>query len=222
MINLPKVTLLTVTTIDLDKHIKALEYSCKGINFGAVKLITHEKPENLPDNITFEQCDKLSNIDDWNHYIFFNLTKHVNTDFCLLIHDDGFVVHPEQWRDEFLNYDYIGAPWGIPNCNITFRDINNNLIRVGNSVSLRSKKLIDLPSKLNIQWKKYQNNYNEDTQITVHNRHIFIEHGCVFADINIAKYFSHETMIPEIEGIKPFAFHNYGEPNHINFNYPKF
>ena len=41
-------------------------------------------------------------------------------------------------------------------------------------------------------------------------------------DINVAKYFSHETYIPEIEGIVPFAFHNYGGPGHINYNYPRF
>jgi hypothetical protein len=28
-----------------------------------------------------------------------------------------------------------------------------------------------------------------------------------FADIDIAKYFSHECAIPEIQGIVPFAFH---------------
>ncbi len=37
----------------------------------------------------------------------------------------------------------------------------------------------------------------------------YLEEGCVFADIDVAKYFSHESMIPEIQGIKPFAFHNY-------------
>ena len=218
-INLPNVTLATYTTVDLDKHVKALEYSCKGINFGAVKLIAHEKPENLPDNITFEQCDKTSNIDEWNHDIIYKLSKHIDTDFCLLIHDDGFVVNPEQWRDEFLNYDYIGAPFPLPQDNFSFRDINNNLIRVGNSVSLRSKKLIDLPVKLNLEWKPFHGYYNEDGFICVNNRHIYIEHGCVFADIDIAKYFSHETMIPEIEGIKPFAFHKYSGTNHI---YPRF
>jgi hypothetical protein len=28
-----------------------------------------------------------------------------------------------------------------------------------------------------------------------------------FADIDVAKYFSHETQLPEIVGIAPFAFH---------------
>ena len=32
----------------------------------------------------------------------------------LTIWTDGFIVHPEMWRDEFLKYDYIGAPWPLP------------------------------------------------------------------------------------------------------------
>jgi hypothetical protein len=55
----------------------------------------------------------------------------------------------DSWK--VFEYDYVGAPWGIPN-NHTHRDINNNLIRVGNSVSL-SKKLMDLPLKIELSGK---------------------------------------------------------------------
>jgi hypothetical protein len=129
------------------------------------------------------------------------------------------VVNPESWRDEFLNYDYIGAPWPLPNDNFSYRDINGNLIRQGNSVSLRSKKLLDVPIKLNLEWKPFHGFTNEDGFICVNYRHKYLEEGCEFADIDVAKYFSHESMIPEILGIEPFAFHNY---NGTNLKYPKF
>ena len=60
---------------------------------------------------------------------------------------DGFVVHPECWRDEFLNYDYIGSPWPLPKPGTKhcYHDIHGNLCRVGNSVSIRSKRLMDFP-----------------------------------------------------------------------------
>ncbi len=32
-------------------------------------------------------------------------------DHCLTIHRDGFILNPKHWTDEFLNYDYVGAPW---------------------------------------------------------------------------------------------------------------
>lgn len=219
MVNLKNVTLIAMTSVGLEPTINALEYSCQGINFGSVKLISDIKPDNLPSIITHEFTEKINNIEEWNHDIIYKLGKYVETDFAILIHADGFIVNPESWRDEFLEYDYIGAPWPLPNDNFSYRDINGELIRVGNSVSLRSKKLIDLPTKLNLEWKPFHGFTNEDGFICVNNRHIYKEHGCKFADIDIAKYFSHEVMIPEIQGIKPFAFHRHFG---TNSNYPNF
>lgn len=39
----------------------------------------------------------------------YELGSHIHTDFALIVHADGFVVHPEMWQDAFLDYDYIGA-----------------------------------------------------------------------------------------------------------------
>jgi hypothetical protein len=161
----------------------------------------------------------MRSIDEWNYAIIYRLGGYIDTEFAILIHADGFVVNPESWKKEFLDYDYIGAPWPLPHDDFSFRDINGEIIRVGNSVSLRSKKLIDLPVKLNLEWKPFHGFYNEDGFITVNNRHIYKEHGMKFADLDIARYFSHECMIPEIEGIKPFMFHRYAGTNVI---YPKF
>jgi hypothetical protein len=219
MIQLPNVTLVALTSVRIPQTVKALEYSCQKIKFGKVKILSDIKPNNLPDYIEHEFTPKSSNIDEWNYNIIYTLPKHIDTEFCILIHDNGFVVNPESWKDEFLNYDYIGAPWPLPNDNFSYRDINGNIIRQGNSVSLRSKKLLDIPLKLNLEWKAFHGYTNEDGYICVNYRHKYIEEGCNFANIDVAKYFSHESMIPEIEGIKPFAFHNYMG---TNSNYPKF
>jgi len=62
-----------------------------------------------------------------------------------------------------------------------------------------------------LQWpgarKPFHGFYNEDGFICVNYRHVYKENGMKFAGIDTAKYFSHETPIPEIEGIVPFAFH---------------
>lgn len=221
MLNLENVTLIAMTSVGITPTIKALEYSSKEINFGAVKLISDIKPNNLPSNIIHEYTEKMNNIDDWNHDIIYKLGKYIDTDFAMLIHADGFIVNPSSWRPEFLDYDYIGAPWPLPNDNFSYRDINGKLIRVGNSVSLRSKKLIDLPVKLNLEWKSFHGFTNEDGFICVNYRHVYEENGCKFADIDVAKYFSHEIMIPEIQGIKPFAFHRHYGTNNIYPNYGK-
>lgn len=218
MVNLDNVTLIAITSVKIPQTIKALEYSCRGVNFGKVKLVSDIKPDNLPDFIEHEYIERMHNIDEWNYSIIYKMDKYVDTEFAMLIHDDGFVVNPESWRDEFLEYDYIGAPWPLPNDSFSYRDINGDLIRVGNSVSLRSKKLIDIPNKLNLEWKPFHGYYNEDGYICVNYRHKYIEEGCKFADIDVAKYFSHEAMIPEVQGINPFAFHKW---NGSNYKYPR-
>ena len=208
-IKLSNITLLAMTSILIDETIKALKYSCKDIEFGSVKLISDKLPNNLPNDIIFEYTDPISSINEWNKRIIYNLTDYVDTEFCILIHDDGFVVNAESWRDEFLEYDYIGAPWGHKH----LLDKNGEIITNGNSVSLRSKKLLDIPKKTNMPWIPYHGDFNEDTQICVWNRNLFLDNGCNFASFDIAKYFSHEEIFPEYENIKPFFFHNFGGGN---------
>lgn len=219
MLKLNNITLIALTSVRIDQTVKALEYSCKGIEFGSVKIASDIKPKYLPSYIQHEYTEKSSNIDEWNYNIIYNLPKHIDTEFALLIHDNGFVVNPESWKDEFLNYDYIGAPWPLPNDDFSYRDINGNIVRQGNSVSLRSKKLLDVPINKNLEWKPFHGFTNEDGFICVNYRHEYLDSSCKFADIDVAKYFSHESMIPEIVGIKPFAFHNYLGSNN---QYPKF
>lgn len=219
MINLPNITLVALTSVRVESTIKALQYSMKGINFGKVKLLSDKEPNDLPKNILFEPTEKSSSIDEWNYNIIYNLPKHIDTDFALLIHDNGFVVNPNSWKENFLEYDYIGAPWPKPNDNFSYRDNLGNVIRVGNSVSLRSKKLLDIAVNKNLEWKSFHGFTNEDGFICVNYRHEYLLEGCKFADLEIAKYFSHEVYLDEFEGIEPFCFHNYIGKNK---KYPKF
>ena len=205
-LDLSNVTLVLVSSINIKRCLEALYYSSRNIKFGSIKLITDSN--FIIDGIEVVNIPKISNIDEYSKFIVYELHKYIDTEFALIIQDDGFVVNYEKWDNKFFNYDYIGAPWGLPNDNFSFRDPFGNLIRVGNGgFSLRSKKLLELPSKLNLEWKSYYGFYNEDGFFTCHNRHIFQEYGCVYADIDVAKYFSHESNIPEIQNIEPFGFH---------------
>jgi len=233
MLKLKNVTLVAVTSVHIDSHVKALEYSSKDVEFGEVKILSDIIPKNLPNYIKHEKIDKLSHPigegrgggkDQWNYFMVYKLGSYINTDYAIIIHHDGFVVNACSWKDEFLEYDYIGAPWFLPTDNFSYRDVNNKIIRVGNSVGLRSKRLMDLPSKIDMEWKPFHGYWNEDGFISVNNRHIFMEHGMNFADLDVAKSFSHGCMIPEVvqdamNGIKPFMFHRY---DGVNSKYPKF
>lgn len=130
---LANVTLAAMTSVNVRATIKAMQYSMRGIDFGDVVLITHRKPFGLPKGIRYSHTDELTNIDAFNYKMVYELGDHIHTDFALIVHADGFVVHPEMWRDEFLDYDYIGAPWPLPpeGDTTTYRDRDGNICRVG-------------------------------------------------------------------------------------------
>ncbi len=219
-LELPTVTLLAVATKDgdVEKTVEALKYSMRGVKFASAKLVSHYRPDNLPDDIEYEFIPKMKSIDEWNYHMVYNAWRHFDTEYMFLAHSDGFVVHPESWKKEFLEYDYLGAPWPVVPPHYT-NPATKEVVRVGNSVGLRSRKLMKLPYEINMPWGSFEGKTNEDTFICVLNKHIFEKHGMEFAPLSVAKYFGHEAMLPETEGIKPFAFHRYAG---ANINYPKF
>lgn len=195
MLDLPDVTLICVTGKDVEGHLRAIAQSTKEINFGDVKLIYQST---------------IKNISDWNKTIFFDLGDYVQTSHALLIHSNGYPVHPECWRKEWLDYDYAGSPFPLPTDEVSYRDVNGKIQRVGNSVGLRSKKLMTLPKKWGIEWKSFHGWDNEDGAISVNYRHIFEEHGCKFMPFEEALYFGREKEIPENQAVEnTFVFHNY-------------
>lgn len=191
MLKFPQVTLICLTNKDFEGHKKALDISCERIEFGSVKLIWDEK---------------IKNIDDWNKKIIYDLHNYIDTDYALLIHADGYVRNPSLWQERFLEYDYIGAPWPLPNDQYSYRDSHDNIIRVGNSVSLRSKKLMIAASKF--PWQSFYGNTNEDGFICCHHRNELEEQGFKFAPLEVAVHFSKEHEIPENKDLPTFMFHS--------------
>ena len=166
-IYLKNVTLVAVSSIMIEETIYALLQSMKGVEYFDVILISHERPANLPDNINFKKCNNLKSISDYNKFILFNLSGYMNSDFALIVQHDGYVINPEIWDDNFLQYDYIGAPWKK---NIYFDFFGSN-IRVGNGgFSLRSKKLLSAFNDLKIDPSGDIIKYNEDGIICIYFR----------------------------------------------------
>lgn len=190
MLKLPSITLICLTNKDFEGHKRAINKSCEEIEFGGVKLIWDEK---------------ITSIDKWNYEIIYSTHKYFDTSHVLLIHSDGYVTNPNLWNPDWLEFDYIGAPWPMPRDDYSYRDESGQIQRVGNSVSLRSKKLMDLVATR--EWKSYYGNTNEDGFICCHNRKWLESQGCKFAPLEVAKYFSKEHEIEENVGLSTFAFH---------------
>lgn len=215
MLILDNVTLISVTSIKIEEHIQSLIKSSSEIQFAKIILVSHEKPLDLPSFITWENSNqKFDDNISYSKYMIYDLTNHIDTNFCLTVQADGYIIRPNLWTNDFLSYDYIGAPW--PLSYTAFIDPFGKHIRVGNGgFSLRSKRLLDVPKHIEIPfevnggnfYKHTWNQYNEDVNISVHNRHLYELMGCKFAPVEIASKFSTEYDVPE--SVESFGFHKF-------------
>ena len=94
--------------------IKALHTCMDAAEFGEVVLVTSQKfidEYGDEEGITFvPEFLPVTNIDKYNEYVLYHLYKHIETEFVLLVQDHAFIINPDAWRDDFFDYDYIGAP----------------------------------------------------------------------------------------------------------------
>lgn len=111
-IDLPDVTLVAVSSIALDLTVAALQRSMQECRFGQVLLFSDRVPggEDMA-GITWRQITPLASRDAYSHFMLRELHRHVATGFALCVQWDGYVLDRGGWRDSFLDYDYIGAPW---------------------------------------------------------------------------------------------------------------
>lgn len=212
-------TVVCVSGIKIEEALFALKVCGDSIDFAAVKLIGVEEPRFMPAGITFERAsnNQLDSIDAYSHYVLYDLWRHVDTDHCLVVQADGYILNPESWRDDFLDFDYIGAPWFVSDS--AYIDPFGNHQQVGNGgFSLRSKKLLTTPNRVDIPWDVNASDFykhmgagllSEDGNVCVHNRHLFEADGCQFAPVSVAAQFSIENRLKEHRGIKPFGFHKH-------------
>lgn len=197
MIKLLNTTLIIVDGGPLNLAEKALKISSKNIKYAAIKLLSSEIPSNgyyIKDNIFYYGIPKMTWI-SYNDFIIHKLNPFVDTAFCLLIQTDGFVLNPERWNEDFLKYDFIGAPLSAGTLSTSkwvFDDIKKqgrfNLVGNG-GFCIRSKKLLDI-----CKMAPFECNGPEDVYISVNHYKYFIEHDIKFAPIEIAKTFSTDPL----------------------------
>jgi hypothetical protein len=202
---LNNVTIAAVAGAKAIETLKAIKYSMRELEFDRAILIT---PEDIQDDqVEIIKCEQL-NYEQYNHFIVYRLHEYINTTHCLLVQNDGYVVNPDMWQDQWMQYDYIGALWPMPQDDFSFRDQDGNIQRMGNGgFTLRSKKLLCVAKELDLEWTQYYGFYHEDGFFCCHHRKTYESAGCKFAPIEVAAEFSHETVVEENYGKIPFGFH---------------
>lgn len=134
MKHLPQVTLVCVDTKNYAQAIGAIRKSLLQITPAKTLFFTNLKASspNFPFDIV--KIDEIKSKEEYSHFIVKELWKHINTDFVLVVQHDGYVLNGDAWEGEFLEYDYIGAPWLY----IDGRNMGNG------GFSIRSKKLMEI------------------------------------------------------------------------------
>ena len=187
----------------IEKMLPALHKSADALE-GSRKLIITDKfietevdQKLLPHSLSYQA---------YSHFAIYGLHSFIDTDYALIVQDDGWVLNADNWRDEWFNYDYIGGlthaaldgnkfewqyQWvGKPNY--------ENFLAVQNGgFSLRSKKFLEAPSKYGITMlpqEKMQELNNEDVQLCCFMRPTLERAGLKFAPWEEAKLFSFEHL----------------------------
>ena len=193
-LKLPNVTLLAATSSEMDEAQVSMRISLQNIEFGAAKLLCTTAPKQKYPDIEYVSIPPLNSVDDYNEIVFQDLHKYFETSHCLIVQSDSFVVNSNLWKEEFLEFDYIGAPWSNK------IQLNPNLVlhleknTVGNGgFSLRSHKLAETTAKINFTSLKFPLK-SEDIIICHYLYKEMLNNGIRSAPPELAAQFSMENV----------------------------
>lgn len=123
--------------------------------------------------------------DEYSRFMIKEVYKFIQTDHVLIFQYDGYINNWKAWNDDWLQYDYIGAPWYY-----------NDGMAVGNGgFSLRTKRLMEiLATDPHITIL-----HPEDHHICrTYRRYLEEKYDIKFAPVEVAERFSFEGyMQPE-------------------------
>lgn len=168
-------------------------------------LITNELlAADIPQKLVAAPLDYIG----YSNFCMYSLHHYIETDYALLVQHDGWALSADNWKDDWLNYDYIG---GLVHAALVGDDFYTNFGWVGRDnpvviqnggFSLRSKKFMQSLVYNGIMPKMYTIPMlnNEDVQLTGFLRPALEKIGIKFAPDDEAKMFAFEHLNPIIHG----------------------
>lgn len=208
-----QLTIVAVSDVKIKDTIYSLIISRKSLKakkailFSSKDIILSQIESEL---INFIKIKPINSIKDYSNFIIYKLYKYIETSHTLIVQWDGFICNKMKWNKKFLKYDYIGAPFIPRHYDRSYsRDLRGAYFVIGNGgFSLRSKKLLEAPTKLNLKDNYNFTNYHEDGFFCVLHRDYLESKGFVWAPFYLAKEFAIETPI-SIKDLMtlPLGFH---------------
>lgn len=203
----------------------ALAHSARELPGAKALLLSPDRPACLVGGIEHVPIQTLGYF-DYSLFIIYALHRFISTDFALLVQDDGWVLDGRQWRADYRNFDYIGAPTNFARITDTqgvryirgydwLEQMDHPQLRVdfvmNGGFSLRSRRLLRAPTDLRIDYvlppvtgvpgPPYEmhwsgNSQFEDAQLCLHMRAPLESAGMRFAPFPIARQFAFEHVHP--------------------------
>ena len=194
-----------VTIPSISKSMKELPGS-RGL------LLSIEKPKNLPDHIQWQRIYPLD-YRGYSTFIMHCLYAFIETEFCLIVQDDGWVLDGKNFKEDYYNYDYLG---GITHAGLvgdtlrlgfTWVDYPDAIVVLNGGFSLRSRRFLEAANKYGVaQMFSHETTiWNEDVQLSCLRRPLFEEHGFKFPTNEVAKHFAVEHIGPVIHNDLDFS-----------------
>jgi hypothetical protein len=181
-LHLPDVTLVALDTVCHDLTMLAVKECIEKVQFGAVHIHTNDFTPYQRAEIdgTHFRIAPFPSVDGAMNYLWYGVPQQVETSHFLMVQWDSGIVSAAQWSDEFLGYDYVGAPWGW----------HGDAHEVGNGgFSLRSRRLMQHIAE---QCEKFPLGHPEDNVLCRQYRPELERAGFRWAPIDTALRFSFE------------------------------
>lgn len=204
-IDLSNLALIVVGSTRIEETKKAIYYCQSQCSFGITLYLTEIKNHDISNSIQYIAIDSILSKFLYQIFIIKDFPRIVlpylnsNITHALMINWDGFVVNPQSWNKDFLNYDYIGAPWPW---------IKNMCGNGG--FCLKSKKflecqyiMLDRNQNINVE------HIPEDIFLSINYRENFENMKCLYSDASVGYKFS--TEYGGYNSHNSFGFHDFNQ-----------
>jgi hypothetical protein len=166
-------------------------------------LISYQPPAKLPADIQWKQCGKVDYL-QYSVFMMHALQAFIDTEYALIVQDDGWVLHGHNFTEDWYQYDYVGAPSHCGKVGdkfylkFTWMQFADRLVVQNGGFSLRSKRFMQAPNHYGIVHMQAQeiHSWNEDAQLSCLMRPTFESLGFRYASESKAKDFSIEYLGP--------------------------
>lgn len=212
--DLRNVSCVQIEALFPDRAARVLNWCAECCTFEDVILFS-PRPPKVPFVGRWVQIPKFGYV-GYSTFSTKCLHYYMKSEFALVTQHDGFIIHPEAWREEFLDFDYIGAPWPE----------NFGGERVGNSgFSLRSRAFLQACADMDVphnneadepEARRYQKAVDDAADDiwmcrTPEVREAMDRIGISYAPVEVAKFFSSEMEIAEVpfDDAAVFGFHDF-------------